>query len=322
MTPSFDPPALVADLGATNARFALAGPDGFHDTLILPCAGYPSLAAAARAYLDQIKPARAPRVAAMAIASPITGDFISMTNAAWSFSTRELGRELGFDRIEIINDFTAVAMAIPLLGEADREQIGGGLPVPDLPIGVLGAGTGLGVSGLVRGGGRWTALAGEGGHVTMAAADEREAAVLHRLRLRFSHVSAERVLCGIGLANLYETLAALNGQTDAPTREPHEITAAALGRIDPLCVETVAMFCAMLGTVSGNLALTLGARGGVYIAGGIVPRFGSLFAESAFRERFEAKGRMRVYLEPIPTFVVTHPLPAFLGLRAVLEQMP
>ncbi len=319
MTLDPEAPALLADLGATNARFALVGPNGIGDVLVLPAADHPSLAAAARAYLDRVNPPQRPRRGAMAVASPITGDAVVMTNLGWSFSIAGLRAELGLDRLEVVNDFTAVALAVPLLGDADRRQIGGGAPVAGMPIGVLGPGTGLGVSGLVHGGGRWIPLAGEGGHVTMPATDEREAAVLEWLRQRHSHVSAERVISGMGLVNLYEALAAVDGQTDAAQRAPHHITEAARGGIDPLCTETVAMFCAMLGTVAGNLALSLGARGGVYIAGGIVPRFAEAFAASAFRERFEAKGRLRSYLEPIPTYLVTHAVPAFLGLCAVLD---
>ena len=183
---------------------------------------------------------------------------------------------------------------------------------------MLGPGTGLGVSGLVPGRQGWIPLAGEGGHVTMCAADDRQAEVLRRLRLRFAHVSAERVLSGMGLANLYETLAAIDA-ADVPTREPREVTEAALAGADRHALEAVAMFGSMLGTVAGNLALTLGALGGVYIAGGIAPKLGSLFLDSPFRESFEGKGRFRQYMATIPTYVVTHPTPAFLGLRSILE---
>ena len=151
----------------------------------------------------------------------------------------------------------------------------------------------------------------------MAPATERESAVLDRMRRHFDHVSAERVLSGPGLVNLYNTLASLDG---VPSRgyTAAQITDPAAGTADPLCAEATTLFCAMLGTVAGNLALTLGARGGVYIGGGIVPRLGQTFAQSPFRARFEAKGRFSAYLAAIPTYVVTHPLPAFLGCAAVL----
>ncbi|MDR6293757.1 MULTISPECIES: glucokinase [Inquilinus] len=308
--------ALIADLGGTNARFALADAGGTRDAKILHAADYPSLAEAAHAYLDMVRPPVAPRLAAFDVASPVTGDQVSLTNATWSFSIAALQKDLGLERLEVINDFTAVALAVPHLEEADRSQIGGGAPVANEPIGVLGPGTGLGVSGLVPSGGRWAALAGEGGHVTMAAASEREAAVLDRLRHRFQHVSAERVLSGMGLTNLYETLSQLDG-VDPVSRDAAAVTEGARTG-DPHCVEAVNVFASMLGTVAGNLALTLGSRGGVHIAGGVVPKLGDLFDRDLFRSRFEAKGRMRPFVAAIPTYLVTHPLPAFIGLRSVL----
>jgi glucokinase len=185
---------------------------------------------------------------------------------------------------------------------------------------VLGPGSGLGVSGLVPAGPRWRALTGEGGHVTMAPATERENAVLEWMRRHFDHVSAERCLSGPGLVNLYNGLAAVDG-VPAASYTAAQITDPATAATDPLCGEATAMFCAMLGTVAGNLALTLGAQGGVFIAGGIVPRLGPRFVESGFRERFEAKGRLKPYLAAIPTYVITHKLPAFLGCAAVLGEL-
>jgi glucokinase len=311
-------PAIVADLGATNARFALLDEDGVSHVEILRVSDHPSLASATGAYLDIIDPEKPPRLSAIAIASPITGDYVEMTNHAWSFSIDELRNQLAFDRLEVINDFTAVALAVPRLKPTDVHKIGGGEPVANAPIGIIGPGTGLGVSGLVYGRNHWHPLAGEGGHVTLPAVTPRESQVVERLRQRFTHVSAERVLSGMGLTNLYETLAALDGE-DAPSREPREVTEAALAGGDDHCVEAVEMFCALLGTVAGNLALTLGSRGGIYIAGGISPKLGRLFLDSEFRERFEAKGRFRDYLEAIPTYLITHPTPAFYGLKYVLE---
>ncbi len=306
---------LVADIGGTNARFALAGPDGIDGVRILPCADYPSLEAAAEASLAQEKPAERPRRGAFAVASPITGDIIRMTNLPWEFSVRGVRDALGLERLEVVNDFTAVALSIPELGPDDRVQVGEGAPKEGGPIGVLGAGSGLGVSALIPGASGWTALSTEGGHVTMAPISDREGAVLAQLRKRYEHVSAERLLSGPGLVNLYESLCLIDG------REPQRLTAAqvseaGLARDNPHAEEALEMFCAMLGTVAGNLALSLGATGGVYIAGGIVPRMLPFFTHSRFRKRFVEKGRMRDYLGPIPTYVVTHPLPAFLGLRA------
>ena len=240
-----------------------------------------------------------------------------MTNRDWSFSIDRLRQDLGLETLHVINDFAAVALAVPHLGAADVTRIGGGAAAQGAPIAVIGPGTGLGVSALVRTPGRWTPVATEGGHVTLAAADEREAEVIAHLRRRFGHVSAERALSGPGLVNLHAALAALAGQAAAA---PTDITARALAGADPLCRDAVAMFCAMLGTVAGDLALSLGARGGVYVAGGIVPDLGARFAATDFRARFEAKGRFKGYMAAIPTFVITMAQPAFTGLAALLEE--
>jgi glucokinase len=310
---------LVADVGATNARFGLVSPKGvvLH-TRTLAVADHPTIGDSITAYLGERGALPRPRQGAIAIASTITGDRVAMTNHPWSFSIAALKSQLGFDRLEVINDFTALALALPHLSPEDRRPIGGGgASSAGAPIGVLGPGSGLGVSGLIPASAGWIALAGEGGHATMAPATDRESAVLDRMRRHFDHVSAERILSGPGLVNLYNTLAMLDG---VPSKgyTAAQITDPAIGAADPLCAEATSLFCAMLGTMAGNLALTLGARGGIYIGGGIVPRLGQRFAESPFRARFEAKGRFSPYLAAIPTYVVTHPLPAFLGCAAVL----
>jgi glucokinase len=309
---------LVADVGATNARFGLVSPKGvvLH-TRTLAVADHPTIGDSITAYLGERGALPMPRQGAIAIASTITGDRVAMTNHPWSFSIAALKSQLGFDRLEVINDFTALALALPHLSPEDRRPVGGGASSAGAPIGVLGPGSGLGVSGLIPASAGWIALAGEGGHATMAPATDRESAVLDRMRRHFDHVSAERILSGPGLVNLYNTLAMLDG---VPSKgyTAAQITDPAIGAADPLCAEATSLFCAMLGTMAGNLALTLGARGGIYIGGGIVPRLGQRFAESPFRARFEAKGRFSPYLAAIPTYVVTHPLPAFLGCAAVL----
>lgn len=312
------PPALIADLGATNARFALVDANGIDAPMVLRCAAYPDLFTAASAYLEQVAPPVAPDRAAIAIACPISGDYVEMTNHAWSFSIADLTGKLGLNHIDVVNDFTAQALAIGHLTEDDRTQIGPGEPQAGGAVAVLGPGTGLGVSGLIPTDRGWTPITGEGGHVTMCAVNDREGDVMRRLRLRFNHVSAERVLSGMGLTNIYEALAAID-DVDVPQRDPREVSEAALANAEDHAVEAVSMFCAMLGTIAGNLALTLGSTGGVYIAGGIAPKLGDMFLNSDFRERFESKGRFRDYLAPIPTYLVTHPTPAFLGLRSILE---
>jgi glucokinase len=313
-------PMLVGDIGATHARLGLVSPTGkLLHSRILGGEDYPTIDDALGAFLKERGAAPMPSQGAIAIASPITGDQVAMTNHPWSFSIRALRDRFGFDRLEVINDFTALALALPHLECNERLPVGGGAAVAGAPIGVLGPGSGLGVSGLVPSGNGWIALTSEGGHATIAPATDRESAVLDRMRKHFDHVSAERALSGPGLVNLYNTIAQLDG-IPAKGYTAAQITDMAMRGEDPLCVETTTMFCAMLGTMAGNLGLTFGARGGVYIAGGIVPKLGQTFLDSPFRERFEAKGRFRGYLAAIPTFVVTHPLPAFLGCAALLAQ--
>jgi glucokinase len=318
-------PSLIADVGATNARFAVVSPDGgLQRTRVLACEHYPTLHGAITAYLEDELPltdVRRLEAAALAIAGPVTGDRVALTNHPWSFSIEQLRGHLAVERLHVVNDFAAVAAAMPHLECDERNQVGGGDALPDAPIGVLGPGSGLGVGGLVPAASGWLPLPGEGGHATMSPANSRESAVLDRMRARYDHVSAERILSGPGLIDLYNTLAEIDGVPAVSYTAP-QITNPGVCDCDPYCREAVDMFCAMLGTVAGNLALTLGARGGIYLAGGIVPKLGAAFAASAFRERFEAKGRLRPYLAQIPTYVVTHPFPAFLGLAAMLTACP
>lgn len=311
--------ALIADIGGTHARFALVDAHGqAGEPMVMRCAEHAGPAQAAQAFLAAQGGGGQPKRAAFAVASPITGDVVDLTNSAWHFSIEQTRRELGLDRLDVINDFTAVALSVRHLGPGHLLKVGGGAAVAGCPIAVLGPGTGLGVSALVPdSAGHWTALATEGGHVTLAAANAQEDAVLDWLRQRFGHVSAERILSGPGMVNLYEALAALRG-VPAAYSTPDAISQRALDGSCPLCRETLDMFFAMLGTVAGNLVLSVGARGGVFIAGGILPRMRDTFAQSGFRRRFEDKGRFRDYLAPVPTWLVVHPQPAFAGLAGLV----
>lgn len=320
-----DGAALIGDIGATNARFALARRGVAEAVDILKVADYPSLRDAIEAYLAKqaASGAKRPTRGALAVAGPVTGDVVSLTNHPWSFSIDGLRADLGFERLEAINDFVAVALAAPRLTGADFRQIGPGRAVPGTPIGIIGPGTGLGVSTIVPvedcGRPRWQPIAGEGGHATLPTVTPREAAVVEWMRRSgLAHVSAERLLCGAGIAESYAALCALDG-VDGAKLEPAEVTRRAQAGSDPHAMEAIAMFCALLGTVAGNLALTVGARGGVYIAGGIVPKLGALFDRSAFRARFTGKGRMTGFVEPIPSFVITNELPAFIGLASLAD---
>jgi glucokinase len=317
-----DGPRLLADIGGTNARFALELASGRIEHIeVLPCASYPSLGDALRAYLA-LPPvaAMAPiRHAAIAIANPVVGDLVRMTNHHWGFSIEALRRECRFDTLLVVNDFSALARALPHLGASDKRQVGGGSALAHAPLGLIGPGTGLGVSGLIPAGALWGALPSEGGHVTFSPANETEIAILRFAWRQFEHVSAERLLSGVGLELIYRALAEHTGRPDEGLAAP-EISRRALAGECALCDEVIEAFCGMLGTVAGNLAVTLGAQGGIYIGGGIVPRLGERFAQSAFRRRFEQKGRFVNYLTQVPTFVITTEYPAFLGVSAILAE--
>lgn len=316
-TASATPPDLVADIGGTNARFALIDANRQpYAEQILPCAAFPDLTAAAQAYLAAVGEPR-PTQAAIAVATPISGDWIQFTNSNWSFSTEAVGRALDLERLLILNDFTALALALPLLNPDERRAVGGGTAVEEAPIGLLGPGTGLGVSGLVWSGERWIPLQSEGGHVTFSPVDQREWAVAQIIQRRFGHASPERLLSGPGLVNLYTALAEVEGWS-AEALDPAAITNRALAGSCSHCRDVLEIFCGALGTAAGNLAITLGAQGGVYIGGGIAPRLGEFFDRSPFRARFEAKGRFSNYLAAVPTWVITAANPALRGVAAAL----
>jgi len=312
-------PGLIADIGGTNARFAIVpvgGTEALHAET-LPCADYAGPAEAAEAYLAKLALPEPPARGAFAVACPILGDAVSMTNHVWRFSIEEVRTRLGLDTLKVVNDFIAVALAVPLLTKADCVAVGGSTPVEGSPIAVMGPGTGLGVSALIPKDGDWIALPAEGGHITMAAANDRESEIIGWLRRHYGHVSAERVLSGPGLANLHRALRGLAGLPDDPLT-PAEVSKLAEDG-DPLAVEALDIFFRMLGTVAGNLALILGARGGVVLAGGILPKVQQRFLHSGFRRRFEEKGRFNDYLAPIPVSLITHPYPAFLGLAGLVR---
>jgi glucokinase len=309
--------AILADIGGTNARFALLRDGRITARRRVRVADFPSLEAALAAYLSGLRGTPPVRMA-VAAAGPISSNAVSLTNSPWRISAGVLRGRFRLREVMLVNDFAAVAWAVPHLTAAHTVAIGGGRAVRGAPVAILGPGTGLGVAGLIPGSGGPHVLVTEGGHVTMAPADARESAILAHLRTRFGHVSAERVLSGDGLVNLAQAIAALEGQA-AEGHTAAEITERALAGASPACGAALATFCAMLGTMAGNLALTMGARGGVYIAGGIVPRFVGYLAASAFRARFEGKGRLSGYLSTIPTRVIVYEDLAFIGLRALLQ---
>ncbi len=319
-------PWLLADIGGTNARFGWLD-EGAHSVshvVTLPCAAYAGPVDAVRAYLAQLAPLlggrwHPPRAGAFAVATAVGEDRIAFTNSGWAFSRRQSQAELGLEQLLLLNDFEALALSLPRLSAAQTRAIGQ-TPQPQRgTLAVIGPGTGLGVAGLVPTPHGWVAVPGEGGHASLSAADDFEAALLAAVRLEHAHVSAERLLSGIGLPVLHAAVAAVLGQP-AAALAPEEIVERGLARSDLVCSRSLDSFCALLGSFAGNVALVLGARGGVYIGGGIVPRLGERFFESRFRERFEAKGRLKPYLQAIPTALITDTLAALSGAAQALEQ--
>ena len=307
---------LIADIGGTNARFAVARDGRVEHLTVLPTGDYKTLQDAARAFMAKLPPDIKVTRGAIDMAGPVTGDAVHLTNNGWSFSIAQARAELDFTELQVLNDFAAAALGIPLLAPSEYVKVGGGAPVAHGPIGVIGPGTGLGIAALTYVDNGWVVLPGEGGHATLPAATREESAIIEVLRDRFGHVSAERALSGHGLRNLHQALAQVHGIA-APELTDHEITAAALAGTDALCARVLDLFCNMLGTVAGNLALTLGAGGGIFLLGGILPRFSDRFAASGFRARFESKGRLTDYMRAIPTYLVTHDNPALLGLAGL-----
>ena len=306
---------LLADIGGTNARFALSDGTRLFAIQTLPTADYPTLQDAIRAYLQ----AQGETVAqaAIAIANPVTGDHIQMTNHHWSFSIAAMRHELRLEKLRVINDFTAQALAIPRLTATEKRAVRAGEAVAGTPIAVLGPGTGLGVSGLIPNGDRWIALASEGGHVSFAPRDDAELAIWQYARIQYGHVSAERLINGAGLSLIDSALA--NAENDVSNRSPAEITAAALAG-EARARATLYHFSAFLATVAADLVLTLGARGGVYLCGGILPRVADYFInQSPFNARFTDKGRFAAYLDAVPVWLVTAENPGLLGAAEALQ---
>ena len=315
---------LLGDIGGSNARFAAAAGGGIDELRVLEVQEYPRFEEALQEYLDGLRRSGAfrslPAAACLAVAAPVDAQPLRFTNSSWVVDREALQGLLPGTRLALINDFAGIGHAVPALGSDDWEALGGGAPSAGEALAVLGPGTGLGVCTVVPQQGRYRVLAGEGGHVDFAPVDEREIDILRILWRRFGRVSAERLLCGDGLVQLYTALAELRGEGCPDSIDPAQVSAAGLAGRDALAVETGGVFIGALGAMAGNLALTVGARGGVYLAGGIAPRLLEALRRGRFRERFLDKGRFRSYLEPIPTRVIVHPQPALLGCLRHLEE--
>jgi glucokinase len=313
-------PWLVADIGGTNARFGLIKTAGAGPCHIgkVPSAEHRTLASAATAYLAGLPSPVQPTAACVAVAGPVTGDRFKLTNQAWDFSIADTKAALGLDHLALVNDFEALALSLPHL--TALRQIGPGEKIPTAAMAVVGPGTGLGVGAIIPdGSGHWVPVPGEGGHCDAPIVTQEEAAVAAVLRAEQAAVTAECFLSGGGIERLYRSLATVRGFQVDPHRNNAAITATAMDGSEPLAVDTLSMFCALLGSLAGNLAVTFGARGGVFIGGGIVPRFADFFAASPFRARFEARYRMAAYAHAIPTYLILADTPALDGAAAWLN---
>ena len=312
-------PRLLADIGGTHARFALeVQPLELHHVMVLASEDFASMEAAIDHYVTSVGQPRVQH-AVFAMANPVLGDVVQMTNHHWTFSIASMRLTMGWKTLLVLNDFSAQALAIPHLATQDRVKIGGGEAEAQMPIAVLGPGTGLGVSGLILHRTGYTAIAGEGGHVSFSPYDAFEADIWAYAKQHFDHVSAERLLSGAGLALIHAALTQ-NKEPEVQALSAKDIVTLALEGNHPLCCRSLAVFSAMLGSFAGDVALTLGARGGVYVCGGMVPRFIEAFQQSSFRTRFESKGRCKSYLAAIPVYVVLNPCTGLLGAAVALQQ--
>lgn len=311
-------PALVGDIGGTNARLALVTPGEYDLRNIqkLPCADYSTLTEAVQAYLEMVGGER-PREACLAFACPVHHDVIKMTNNPWTFSKTAFKAEMGLNNFKAINDFTAQALGLPHIEDNDLHKLGGGISQAGCARLVVGPGTGLGVAGLAPSQRFWIPLSGEGGHASFAPTDDFEIELLKWFRRRYSRVSVERILCGQGIADLYQAHADLAGVAPKFATAADVTNAAMAG--DPIALETTLRFCKILGDVTGDMALTLGARGGVYLCGGILPRILELASKSDYRHAFENKGRMGTFTSEIATWVVTAQWTGLLGAAEALH---
>ncbi|WGY73606.1 glucokinase [Burkholderia cepacia] len=316
-----DGPRLLADIGGTNARFGIeVAPGDIRQVRVYPCEHFTSIEDVIARFLADVGPPRV-RCAAIAIANPMEGDEVEMTNHHWRFSVSETRRAFGFTTLLVVNDFVALATALPNLSDSDRIQVGGGVRQENGVVGLLGAGTGLGVSGLIPAGYKWIALSSEGGHMSFAPNDEREDYLLAHARKKWSHVSYERFAAGPGIELIYRALSARNKRrTSTAGMTTARIVASMLDDSDPVATETIDCFCGILGSFAGNIAVMFDALGGIYIGGGVVPKLGAAFVNSPFRARFEAKGRFQKRLSRIQTSVITVEHMALRGVSSVLAE--
>ena len=310
-------PILLGDVGGTLVRLAIYAGAKLGPVERFDVAAYADLPEAVAAFASRQDRRDRITSAFLAVAGPVENGRCENVNSGWVIDAGTVHSRLGFASVRLLNDFEAIAWSLRRLAPRDILTIGGGHPDPNAPLVVTGAGTGFGIAAFlpIEGG---LVIPSEGGHANLPGNSEREDAVIGLLRRKFGRVSAERALSGPGLQNLYRAIADLD-RADVPDRNAAEITRAAVAGTCLVSKATLEMFCAMLGSVAGDLALLFRGRGGIFLAGGIVPRIAHYLAQSEFRARFEGKGRVRAYLEAIPTRVIVHPDPAFVGLISIIE---
>lgn len=309
---------FVADVGGTNIRLARVTESGVTDIKKYMCNEFASIDLAITQYFSDM-PQYTFTEGCIGIACPVLGDQVEMTNHSWAFSQNALRSQLKLDTLFVINDFTAVAHSLPVLSGDQVLQIGEGKAKANGNIAVFGPGTGLGVEHITMTSTGWQTLDGEGGHVDFAPVDETDIVVWRHLQATLGRASAEEVMSGRGIYNIYCALAKNAGEA-VQYSEPADITNAALAGTCKIAEATLTQFCRIMGSFAGNLALNMATTGGIFIGGGIANRFPEYLKNSDFRARFESKGQMKHYVKDIPTFLIAEPDHGLLGAAAYLNQ--
>ena len=313
---------LIADIGGTNARFAFTQDNKVVAQKDYKCADFATIYDALSQFFAECnRGIQSADVGVLSVACPVRGDVIKFTNMPWQFSCKELQNFLSLTLLDVMNDFAAVARGVLVIDQKYIKTIYDAPRIDQKPIGVLGAGTGLGVASLVHDGTRYIAVEGEGGHVTMPARSQREFDIFQKLLDKYSHISAERVCSGKGIENVYHAICALDNVTPIEGAKAEMISQKAIDRSCVVCVEVMDLMCAFLGRVTGNLALILKAEGGMYIAGGIPPKLGDYFMNSRFVEEYTSKGRMSDVVKSIPVYMIDHPSVGMVGLQYRADEL-
>jgi len=317
-------PQVVADIGGTNARFGLvtaAIADSGEYTIVeqrtYECARFETFEAVLAEYLNSLADVK-PQHVCVALAGPVDGDEFKMTNLNWCFSRTGVKAKFALQNFEVINDFAAQACSVTHLQTDDLFAVKTGCAVSKAAKSIIGPGTGLGVASLIHNGSIWQPLPGEGGHANFAPGNEEEISLLRAVAKEHEFVSLETLLCGRGLVNLYRGLCRIADQAPEAL-QPADISDRGVSGKDPLCERALQLFCKILGGAAGNLALTCGSKGGVYLTGGILPRIKDFLLASDFVAAFTSKGVMSSYLESVPVYLIVHEHPALIGASAWLE---